>query len=242
MTNNQQKEVTRFAVKSLSIFFPAYNEKDAIPETVAKSQKVLDKLGIPYELLIIDDGSTDGTAEVVDNLAAKDKRIRVIHQKNGGYGMALRAGFYNSKNEWVIYTDSDGQFDFSEVNKFLELAGEADVIWGYRIKRNDPFYRLLFALGWKLSIFSLFGFFLRDIDCGFKAVKKKVFDTIPKLESTRGGMINAELAFKAKKHGFKIAQVGVNHYARSSGTPTGANIGVIIQSYIDLIKLRLKTF
>lgn len=241
MPNNQQKAVVNYGIKSLSIFFPAYNEKDVIQGTVLRSQKILERIGIPYELLIIDDGSTDGTAEVADNLASKDKRIRVIHQKNGGYGMALRAGFYNSKNEWIVYTDSDGQFDFSEVTKLLDLAKDADVVWGYRIKRNDPFYRLLFALGWKLSIFSLFGFFLRDIDCGFKAVKKKVFDTIPKLESTRGGMINAELAYKARRYGFKIAQVGVNHYPRSSGKPTGANIRVIIQSYIDLLKLRLKT-
>lgn len=228
-------------VQSLSVFFPAYNEKGIITETVLKAQKVLETINIPYELLIVDDGSTDGTSEVVDSLAVKDKRIKVVHQKNGGYGMALRAGFYNSKNDWIVYTDSDGQFDFSEVVKFIEAAEDADLVWGYRMKRNDPFYRLFFALGWKLSIISLFGLVLKDIDCGFKAVKKQVLDTIPKLESKRGGMINAELALKAKKYGFKIAQVGVHHYPRISGKPTGASIHVIIQSYLDLLKLRLKT-
>lgn len=236
MTNQENANVT-----SISVFLPAYNEEGVIAETTKKTQKVLDSLGIPYEILIIDDGSIDNTGKVADELAAKDKKIRVIHQKNGGYGAALRAGFYNAKNQWVAYCDSDGQFDFGEITKFIEAARDADLVWGYRMKRNDPPYRMLFAKGWKYSIFTLFGFRLRDIDCGFKMVKKKVFDTIPKLTSKRGAMINAELAIESKKYGFKIAQVGVHHYPRTTGKPTGANVQVIIQSYIDLLKLRLKT-
>lgn len=228
-------------VKSLSVFFPAYNEAENLPTTVEKAVNVLKKLDLKWEIVIIDDGSKDNTLEVAEKLASKDKNIRVIHQKNGGYGMALRAGFYNAKNDWIAYTDSDGQFDFSEVTKFIEKANEgADLVWGYRIKRSDPIFRLFFAKGWKLCLFIFFGLTLRDIDCGFKMVAKKVIETIPPLESTRGGMINAELAIKARKFGFKIAQVGVHHYPRLAGMPTGANFKVIVQSFVDLVKLRFK--
>lgn len=225
-------------VKSLSVFFPAYNEKDNLKETVHKAVNVLKKLGIKWEVLIVDDGSKDGTDKVADALSKEDKNIRAIHQSNGGYGTALRTGFYSSKNEWIVYTDSDGQFDFSEIIKFIEKSDQADLVWGYRIKRNDPFFRLVLAKGWKLVIFLFFGFALKDVDCGFKMVKKAVIEKIPELKSTRGGMINAELAIKAKQNGFKIVQVGVNHYPRTAGKPTGANIRVIIQSFIDLLKLR----
>lgn len=225
-------------VKSLSVFFPAYNEKDNLKETTRKAVNVLKSLGLKWEILIVDDGSRDGTDKVADSLSKEDKNIRVIHQPNGGYGTALRTGFYSSKNEWIVYTDSDGQFDFSEISKFLEKADQADLVWGYRIKRNDPFFRLVLAKGWKLVIFLFFGFALKDVDCGFKMVKRQVIEEIPPLKSTRGGMINAELAIKAKQSGFKIVQVGVNHYPRKMGKPTGADIRVIFQSFVDLLKLR----
>ena len=229
------------SVNSLSVFFPAYNEAENISHTVKKALKVLESLKIPrYEVLIVDDGSKDKTAEVVDKLAEQFKEVRVIHQPNGGYGEAVKTGFYNSKNEWIVYTDSDGQFDFSEVSKFLDKTDQYKVLWGYRIKRADPFFRLLFAKGWKLCIFLFFGLWLKDVDCGFKMLNKEVLEKIPHLESTRGGMVNAELAIKSKKSGFEIAQIGVTHYPREFGSPTGANLKVIFKSFSDLFKLWLK--
>lgn len=228
-------------VNSLSVFFPAYNEEKNIESTIKKAVAVLKDLGIPkWEVIIVNDGSKDQTGEVADRLSKGMDNVRVVHQVNGGYGMAVRGGMYNSKYQWIVYTDSDGQFDFAEVTKFLDLTDQADAIWGYRIKRQDPLFRLLNAKGWKLALWIFFGLYLKDVDCGFKMIKKEVIDTIPKLESTRGGMVNAELAIKAKKYGFKITQVGVNHYPRLHGKPTGANIRVIIQSFIDLFKLWLK--
>ncbi|OGE26988.1 hypothetical protein A3C32_02295 [Candidatus Daviesbacteria bacterium RIFCSPHIGHO2_02_FULL_41_14] len=228
-------------VSSLSVFFPAYNEEKNIEDTVKKAVNVIKELKLDkWEIIIVNDGSKDKTGEVADNLSQNISNVRVVHQLNGGYGMAVRGGFYNSKYDWIVYTDSDGQFDFSEINKFLELTDQADAIWGYRIKRQDPLFRLLNAQGWKLALWIFFGLSLQDVDCGFKMIKKEIIDKIPKLESTRGGMVNAELAIKAKKYGFKIAQVGVNHYPRIHGKPTGANIRVIIQSFIDLFKLWLK--
>lgn len=225
-------------IRNLSVFFPAYNEAQNIKETVRKAVGVLEKLKITYEILIVNDGSFDDTLEVAKSLEKENKKIKVLnHEKNLGYGAVLKSGFYSAKYDTIVYTDSDGQFDFREVSKFIEKLDEADLIVGYRIRRADPPLRLLFAKGWALSLFTFFGLNLKDVDCGFKMIKKKVLNKIPKLESTRGGMINAELVIKAKKFGFKIVQVGVNHYPRTLGKPTGANIRVIFKSYFDLLKL-----
>lgn len=229
----------KMKINSLSVFFPAYNEEANIELTVKKAEAVLKKYPFKWEILIIDDGSKDKTPEIADRLAKKNPKIRAIHQPNGGYGSALKTGFKNARYDWVIYNDSDGQFDFSEISKFLDAADKADVIYGYRIKRNDHLVRLLNAKGWALALLIFFGLRLKDVDVGFKMVSRQVLKKIPPLISTRGGMINAELAIQAKRAGFHIAQVGVHHYPRKFGQATGANLRVIIQSFIDLFKLRL---
>lgn len=237
---------------NLSVFFPAFNEEGNIENIVNKAVSVLEKLKLEdYEVIIVNDGSTDETGKVADSLAKKNSKVRVIHHpKNLGYGEALKSGFYGAKFDIIVYTDGDGQFDFSEVSKFLEKiedlpAGRQgyDLVIGYRIKRQDPYLRILFKKGWKLTLLAFFRLTLKDVDCGFKMVKKSVLEKIPHLESSRGAMINAELAIKAKKAGFKIGQIGVSHFPRRSGKPTGANLNVIIKSYLDLVKLwwELKT-
>ncbi len=227
-------------VNSLSVFFPAYNEEGNIQKTVDHAVSVLKELPLKWEIIIVDDGSKDRTGEIADQLSKKNPLVRVVHQKNGGYGKALRTGFAESKYEWVTFNDSDGQFDFSEIHKFLENSDEADLILGYRIKRSDPWIRLVVAFGWKMVIFMFFGKWFKDIDCAFKMIKQEVLQSILPLESSRGGMISPELVLKAQKKGYKIKQIGVHHYPRLYGNPTGANIEVIIQSFIDLFKLRLK--
>ncbi len=227
-------------MQNLSVFFPAFNEEKNIETTVKKAIKVLDSLNLNWEIIIINDGSTDNTQKVAESLAEKSKKIRVINQENGGYGRALRAGFDNSKYDWIVYTDADGQFDFQEVIKFLEKTSQADLILGYRIKRNDPYIRLVVARGWAILMLIFFGLKLKDVDCGFKMVNRKVLEGIPALESTRGGMINAELVIKAGNFGFRVIQIGVHHYPRLYGKPTGAGMKVIITSFIELLKLRLK--
>lgn len=225
-------------VSELSVFFPAYNEEGNIAVTVEKALKVLEDLKLKnFEVIIVDDGSKDNTGKLADELAEKNDKVRVIHQENGGYGLALRSGFGNAKYEWIVYTDADGQFDFSEVDKFLEKAEEASVIYSYKIKRNDHFLRILAAKGWALTLFLFFGLRIKDVDTGFKMVNKRVLDKIGPLISTRGGMINAELAIRAKRAGFKVAQVTVHHYPRTSGQPTGVNPKVILKSYADLLTL-----
>lgn len=229
-------------IDTLSVFFPIFNEEKNIPVTVEKAIKVLKTLGLKrYEIILVDDGSKDKSPEIIDELAKKYDFITAIHQPNGGYGCALRTGFANAKYDWIVYTDADGQFDFSEVTKFLEKAKEADVIYAYKIKRSDPFFRTLAAAGWALSLFIFLGLRIKDIDTGFKMVNKKVLEGIPPLKSSRGGMVNAELVIKAQKYGFRFAQVSVHHYPRLYGKPTGVRLGVILQSYLDLLNLWWKT-
>lgn len=225
-------------VDKLSVFFPVHNEEKNIPVTLEKAVTVLRGLPLKeYEVLLIENASKDKTPEIVDELARKFPHVKVLHLSVGGYGYALREGFTKAAYEWVVYTDADGQFDFSEVTKFLEKTDQADVIYSYKIKRSDPFFRILAARGWAFSLFLFFGVRLKDIDTGFKMVNKRVLEKIPPLQSTVGGMINAELAIKARRAGFKVTQVPVHHYPRLTGRPTGVKLNVIVQSYLDLLKL-----
>lgn len=226
-------------VNNLSVFFPAFNEEKNIRTTVEKAVKVLKSLNLKWEILIINDGSKDQTGDIAENLSSKYKDVYFHNQQNGGYGEALKSGFKYTKYDWIAYTDSDGQFDFEEIKKFLENASEYDLLLGYRIRRMDSLIRFLIAKGWALCIFIFFGEWFKDVDCGFKMVKREVINKIQPLKSSRGGMINAELAIKTKNAGFKITQIGVNHYPRLYGKPTGASLKVIVNSFLDLLKLRL---
>lgn len=225
-------------LKELSLFFPAYNEEANLENTVEKAIPVLKKVAEKYELLIINDGSKDKTQEVAEKLAKKYKFIKVInHNPNRGYGAALKSGFYGSKYQWIVFIDSDGQFDFSEVTKLIEKSSEADIIAGYRLNRQDSLVRKVFGWGWTLLANILLKIKVRDVDCAFKLVNKKVIEIIPKLQSERGGMISPELLGRARKAGFNIVEVGVHHYPRGGGKQTGANLKVIFKSFSDLGKL-----
>lgn len=227
-----------FEIKEISVFFPAYNEEKNIEETVKDARKVLEKIAKKWEIIIVNDGSSDKTGEIASKLSRSDARIEVItHRGNKGYGEALRSGFYNAKHTWIATVDSDGQFDFSEIRKLWEKTDKADVVIGYRINRQDSIIRKIFGWGWTFLANILLGINVRDVDCAFKLVNKKVIEKIPKLKSTRGGMISPELLAKAKKAGFVIDQVAVHHFPREAGHQTGADFKVIFKSFVDLFKL-----
>ncbi len=231
-------------VKQLSVFFPAYNEEKNIRETVEKAVAVLKNLKIEYEVIIVDDGSKDKTGVIADELAAENDHIKVIHHSpNKGYGGALKSGFYNAKYDWITFTDSDGQFDFSEVTNFINKQEEsgADLVIGfYKVRKVGLFTKITTKLFWEPVVLMLFGLRVRDIDCAFKLISKKVIETIPKLEASRGAFISSELLVKSKKAGFKIVEIGITHLERKMGKGTSRNLNVIIKSYTDLFKLWLK--
>lgn len=227
-------------INKLSVFFPAYNEEGNAKETILKAKKVLEKVAKVWEIIVIDDGSSDRTAEIVKKLSTEDRRIRLIrHKENRGYGASFKSGFYNSKYDWIAFTDIDGQFEFREISNFILSQREtnADLVIGYYKKRQVSKLKILTSKLWELAVFVLFGLHVKDIDCGFKLVSKKVIDRIPKLESERGAFISSEFLIKARRHGFKIVEIPVTHYPRLRGKGTGRDIKVIIQSFIDLFRL-----
>lgn len=224
-------------LSSLSIFFPAFNEEENIKIALKYALDIGPKVAKKFEILVIDDGSKDKTAEVVKQYAKKYRNIKLIqHKVNMGYGAALKTGFYNSKYDFIAYMDSDNQFDFRDLKKLVENISGYDIVVGYRLKRADSFIRVLNGKLWNFLCSMLLNLKIKDIDCGFKLIKKEVINDIPKLESN-GATISAELLVKARKKGFKINQVGLEHLPRTLGNATGGNPLHIFRAFHDLFQL-----
>ena len=220
----------------ISIFFPAYNEEANAKETVLKTKEVLEPLFSDFEIIVVDDGSSDRTGEIADELTKKDRRIKVIHHpQNLGYGAALISGFRGASKDLIFFTDCDLQFDVSEIKKLLSYIPEYDVVIGYRSPRRDPFMRLVNAWGWKWLNRILFGLKVRDIDCAFKLFKKEAIKSIQ--IKSRGAMISAEILIRLFQKGYKIKEVPVTHLPRKAGSPTGAKPKVILRAFYELIKI-----
>jgi len=232
-----------YAVDELSVFFPCYNEENNIQATVDKAVKVLEKTAKKWEIVIVNDGSKDKTGEVALKIKRRYPSIKIVtHSPNRGYGAAFKSGLYNAKYQWIAFTDSDGQFDFSEIKNFIETQKKtlADIVIGYYLGRKVSKAVIISSKIWELIVFILFGLKVKDIDCGFKYISKKVIETIPKLEAERGAFISSEFLIKAKKAGFKIVEIGVHHYPRVEGQATGRQLKVILKSFSDLFKLWYK--
>lgn len=228
--------------QGISLFFPAYNEEANVGGTIEKCIAVLEPLGCEYEIIIVDDGSKDRTAEIVQSYSAKNPHVVLKkHEKNKGYGGALQTGFRSCRYGLLFFSDCDLQFDLGELISFIDLLKQdssVDVIIGYRIQRADPLIRKLNAFGWKMWARLLFGLKVKDIDCAFKLFKKEVIDNI-EIEST-GALISVEFLTKIKNMGYKMAQLGVHHYPRKEGTQTGAKLSVIIRAFYESFKLHGK--
>jgi glycosyltransferase involved in cell wall biosynthesis len=222
---------------SISVFFPCYNEQENVGRTTEKAIAVLEKLGADYEVIIIDDGSTDDTGRIADDIAGRDNRVRVVHhERNLGYGAALQSGFKAATKELVFYTDGDGQFDISEMPPLLELMEQHDIVTCYRLNRRDSIIRKINGWCWTKLVCLLFGLKIRDIDCAFKLYKREIFDNI-KLSST-GALIDTEVLARAARKGYSMTQEGVHHYPRTAGAQSGANIRVILRAFKELLVLR----
>jgi glycosyltransferase involved in cell wall biosynthesis len=231
------KEVSMKKLDGLSVFFPAYNEEDNIETVVRKALNVLPSFAEEFEIIVVDDGSTDRTAEFARTIAHKDRRVHlVLHGSNRGYGAALKTGFRSAKYDNIFFTDGDGQFDIKELDRLIPLYHKCDIAAGYRIKRNDPPHRVINGKAYNFLVRLLFGLRVRDIDCAFKLIRKKVVDSI-ELRSN-AAFISAELLIRSGKAGFRIEQTGVNHFSREKGSSTGNNPLVVIRSFRELFKLR----
>ncbi len=222
---------------SISVFFPCYNEQDNITRVVEQALTVLEKLNADFEIIIVNDGSSDSTGQIADEIAGQKDRVKVVHHRtNLGYGAALQSGFKAATKELVFYTDGDGQFDINEMPSLLGLMEQYDIVSCYRLNRQDNLIRKINGWCWTKLVCLLFDIKVRDIDCAFKLYKREIFDNI-KLLST-GALIDAEILARAVRKGYRITQKGIHHYPRTAGAQTGANFRVIFRAFKELLKLR----
>jgi glycosyltransferase involved in cell wall biosynthesis len=220
----------------LSIVLPAFNEAANIAQAVSTASGVASRLCADFEVIVVDDGSSDDTAAIVTDLSRAEPRIRLVqHSANQGYGGALKSGFLAAKLDLVFFTDADNQFDLEEIADFLDLIERVDVVAGYRIKRCDPMVRRLMAKAWNYLVRALFYVPVRDIDCAFKLFRREVFDGL-ELESV-GAMVNTELMVKLGRSGYRVVEVGVSHFPRTAGTPRGAKPSVILRAFLELSRM-----
>ena len=228
---------TASAGGSLSVFMPCFNEQDNVQRVTEKARHVLETMNVDYEIILVNDGSSDRTGEIADQLAQQDSRIRVVHHPtNQGYGAALQSGFKAATKDLIFYTDGDGQFDITEMPPLLDLIQSSDIVSCYRLDRKDPLIRKINAWCWTKLVCLLFGLRLRDIDCAFKLYRRGIFDGMP-LRST-GALIDTEILARATRKGCRIVQTGVHHYPRTAGQQSGASLRVVLRAFKELFQLR----
>jgi glycosyltransferase involved in cell wall biosynthesis len=223
--------------KSLSIFFPVYNDWGTIGSMVAQAITTAEKVTDDFEIILVNDGSKQATVDILNFLEKKFDKVRVIHhEKNRGYGGALRTGIYSSKKDLIFYTDSDAQYDVTEMTRLFEkMNGKVDVVNGWKLKRSDPFYRVWIGKIYHYFTKFMFGFKIRDVDCDFRLMKREIFDKI-QLESN-SGLICVEMIKKITDAGYVFDEVPVTHHFRPSGKSEFFNFRRVFKVGIDMIKL-----
>jgi glycosyltransferase involved in cell wall biosynthesis len=221
---------------SLSVFFPAYNEEENIGETVSQTNEVVKKITNKYEIIVVDDGSKDKTASIVEEIQKTNPHVKLIrHNPNRGYGAALWSGIQAAQYDWVFFTDADLQFKIEEINRLIDNIPNHDVVVGFRAPRKDPFMRLVNAKGWNILNRLLFGLKVRDIDCAFKIFRRDLVANLP--IKSGGAMMSAEMLIRLERRGVNIKEVPVTHLPRTKGSPTGAKPSVIIRAFQEMMRL-----
>jgi glycosyltransferase involved in cell wall biosynthesis len=223
---------------SLSAVLPAYNEEENIRKTVLLAVSYLEDRLDNYEVIVVNDGSSDKTGEIASELAHSNPKVSLVnHPKNQGYGAALRSGFEKASLDYIFLMDSDGQFDIRELDRFLPFLEDSVALIGYREKRADPFMRILNAWLYHVYIWFIFGLKVRDIDCAFKIFPRAAYESIKPIKSG-GALFSVELLIKLIRNGIRIKEIPVSHYPRLFGAQTGANLSVILRMFRECWKLR----
>lgn len=229
-------------VPRLSFFFPAHNEEENIEGLVAEALDALPALAETFEIIAVNDGSRDRTRVLADDLtAAHPGVVRAVHHTtNLGYGAALRSGFAAARYELIAFIDGDRQFrveDLGRLTERLAAADRPDVVVGYRIRRADPLVRTLYARAYRLANRLFFGLKVRDVDCACKLFRREALEGI-RVESD-GAFFSAELLIKLRAAGRSVVEVGVPHYPRTAGSPTGAKPAVVFRAVRDFWRTRI---
>jgi glycosyltransferase involved in cell wall biosynthesis len=225
------------ALAGLTIILPCFNEAENIADAIRYATVAAERCATGHEIVVVDDGSTDETAAVAARLAERDRRVRVVvHTRNRGYGDAVRTGIAAARMPWVFLTDADLQFDLTELEDFLPVATDADLVVGWRIARRDPLNRRINAAAWNWLVRRMFRLPVKDVDCAFKLVRRDLVQSFP-LEAT-GAMISTELVVKCLAAGARLEELGVHHRPRVAGEQSGANPRVVARAFFELARLR----
>ncbi len=221
----------------LSIFFPAYNDSGTIASLVITALQTARELTSDFEIIIVNDGSADATAQVADELARTYPEVRVVHHvQNRGYGGALRSGFEAATRDLVFYTDGDAQYDPKEMAVLWRAFGEGvDLVNGYKISRSDPWHRIVIGRVYHHTVKMLFGLNVQDVDCDFRLLRRSIFDRVNLEKSS--GVICLEMIKKIQDAGFRIAEVPVHHYHRTHGKSQFFNFRRLGKTAVDVAKL-----
>jgi glycosyltransferase involved in cell wall biosynthesis len=225
---------------SLSVFFPAYNDGGTIASLVIRALQVAARLTPDYEVIVVNDGSADATAEIADELARTYPQVRVVHHaRNRGYGGALRSGFGAATKDLVAYTDGDAQYDPVEIETLWNSLGpEVDMVTGYKISRSDPWYRIIIGRIYHHTVKLLFRLRVRDVDCDFRLMRREIFQRIGLEGDT--GVICLEMMRKIQDAGYRVQEVPVHHYHRTHGSSQFFNVRRLFWTAVDVLKLWVK--
>jgi glycosyltransferase involved in cell wall biosynthesis len=226
-------------LSGMSVFLLAHNEADNIERVVEGFKTELPQLTDDYEIIVVNDGSSDQTGPIAERMAAADGHVRVVHhQLNRGYGAAVISGINAASKPYVLLSDGDGQFDPADAARLAAKAGDYDVVAGRRMRRADPLVRRLNGKAWSILMRLLFGLRISDVDCGFKLFRREALNNL-QLEA-RGAMITTELMAKLVGRGSRIAEVDVHHLPRLAGAQSGNSLRVVGRAFKELLGLYWK--
>jgi glycosyltransferase involved in cell wall biosynthesis len=221
---------------ALSLVFPVFDEERNLDALLDQALDLAPRLAPDFEIVVVDDGSRDGSASIAEARRLAEPRVRLIrHPSNRGYGAALRSGLREARGELVFFSDADLQFDLEELATLLSHAQDFDIVAGHREPRRDPWGRRAMAALWGALVRRLFDVEVRDIDCAFKVFQRRVLEAIP--IASVGACVNTEILVRARQAGYRIHQVPVNHRRRRAGRQTGARPRVILRALVELVAL-----
>jgi len=223
---------------SLTVFFPAYNDAPSLPGLIARTFEVLRAHATNFEVVVVNDGSHDNTAEVLERLRAQyHPNMRVVtHEANRGYGGALRSGFAAATRDFIFYTDGDGQYDVSELPKLMALVDDSvGLVNGFKLQRNDPWHRIFIGNAYNRFARFLFGVKLSDIDCDFRLIRRTVMDDIDLVSTS--GTICVELVRKIEMSPYAVRETGVSHLPRLHGRSQFFRVKSLLNTFYQLLRL-----